>query len=188
MVTLDEIAQALGSVLRLARFDRTGAAGFGRDLVACRRSFWAYVIGLPAILLLIGLQVLSAETGRPELLAATQSIAYGIEAAGFPLLLLPVLRRLGRAERWAWFVTAYNWFTLAQTLLLVTVICLANGLPEPALRILIIAVNVYGLVVEAFLAESVLEIGGLRAGAIVLLDVFFGLGVDRIADWISGGA
>jgi hypothetical protein len=188
MVTVQETTAALGSVVRIAMFDRAAVTGFGRDAAACRRSFWAYVIGLPIILLLTGLQVSGTNTETPELLATAQLLAQIIEAAGLPLLLIPVLRRFGRADRWAWFVTSYNWFTLGQIVLSVAVLGLVGGLPITALRLTLGAVNVYTLVVEAFLADAVLDIGGARAAMIVLLDVFLSFGVNRLADWIGGGA
>jgi hypothetical protein len=188
MVTLDEAAEALRSVLRIARFDRAGAAGFGSDMAACRQSFWAFVIGLPAILLLIGIQVIGIKTDTPELLTAAQLIAETVQIAGFPLLLIPVLRGFGRADRWARFVTGYNWFSLGVTVLQVAALGLAIGLPDAAFRAVLGAVYIYSLVVEAFLADAVLEIGGLRATAIVLLDVLFSLVVGMSADWIGGGA
>ncbi|HVJ50977.1 MAG TPA: hypothetical protein VM689_00850 [Aliidongia sp.] len=188
MVTGREAADALGGVLRLAIFDRAGAAGFGRDARACARSFWSYLFGLPLILLLIGLQVAGTDTPTPALLGGAQFLAEIIGAAGFPLLLLPVLRRFGREDRWSWFVTGYNWFNLGQLVLILLVLSLLTGSPAPLGRIVLGLIQIYALVVEAFLAESILEIGGLRAAAIVLLDVLFGVGVGRIADWIGGAS
>ncbi len=47
--------------------------------------------------------------------------------------------------------------------------------------------ELYLFVIEAFLAEAVLDIGGFRAAGVVLLDFFFNYGVDHIAHLIGTG-
>ena len=187
MVTGEETARALEGVYRIAVFDRAGAAGFGRDLKACARSFWAYGIALPAALLLLGLQIYGANTDRPAVLAASSILGDIIEAAGFPLLLLPLLRWYGRIERWPWFVTGYNWFVMVETIATTALVGMVIDMPGGDIRaILLDGARVYFIVLEAFLADAVLEIGAWRAAAIVLIDIGFNFGVDRMADWIGG--
>lgn len=187
MVTGEETAKAILGVGRIALFDRAGAAGFGKDLKSCARSFWAYAIAAPATLLLIALGVAHANPQEPAMMAAALVIVTIIQAAGFPLLLLPVLRRLGRLERWAWFVTGYNWFSAAQTIALVTLAGIIGDLPSASLRGLVVDGSlVYFWVLEAFLADAVLEIGAWRAIGIVLLDFALGQAAGGLVDWISG--
>jgi hypothetical protein len=186
MVSAEETTQALTGVLRIARFDRTGALGFGRDLKACKRSFWAYAIGLPATLLLIGQQLLLSQPDQPTLAVVLQLLADVIQAAGFPLLMLPLLRLWGKPERWAWFITGYNWFNLAQTVAFLAVIGLAWDLSGSPRELVLQFVQVYFIVLEAFLADAILEIGGMRAAGIVLLDVILGAIVNGVADAIGG--
>jgi hypothetical protein len=187
MVSVEETTRALQGVYRIAVFDRAGVSGFGRDLKSCARSFWAYALALPAILLLLAIHVYGAHTDQPSLLAVSNIISEVIQAAGFPLLLLPVLRWYGRTERWAWFITGYNWFSMAQTIASTTLLCLLVNLPGGGFRdVAAYAGEVYFFVLEAFLAYAVLDIGPWRAGAILLLDIAFQLGVDKIADWIGG--
>jgi hypothetical protein len=187
MVTLEETARALEGVYRIAVFDRAGVAGFGRDGRSCARSFWAYAFALPATLLLIAIEVSGAGTDQPGLLAAGSLIADIIQAAGFPLLLLPLLRRFGRNERWPWFVTGYNWLMMAQTIASLTLVGVLRELPGSDFRSVVAsAAQVYFLVLEAFLADAVLEIGAWRAGAIVLLDIAFQLAVSGFTDWGAG--
>jgi|HubBroStandDraft_1064217.scaffolds.fasta_scaffold00046_25 hypothetical protein len=186
MVTVEEAARALQGVLRIALFDRAGASSFGRDPRSCARSFWAYAIALPATLLLLSLDVLATKPDQPELLAAARLVSDVIQAAGFPLLLLPLLGWFGRGQRWAWFVTAYNWYSMAQTITLATLICVVSDLPGADFRFAVIrAAQIYVIVLEAFLADAVLDIGAWRAAIVVMLDWGFGLGVDRLADWIA---
>jgi hypothetical protein len=186
MVTVEETARALQSVAKIAVFDRAGATGFGRDNRACARSFWAYAIALPASLLLLGIEVLGAHSDRPALLAVSRLIGDLIQIAGFPLLLLPLLHWYGRRDRWAWFVTGYNWYSMAQTIAFVTLLCLTWSLPGADLFALVRgAAGIYFIVLEAFLAEAILNIGAGRAALLVIIDLAFGFGVDSLADWIA---
>ncbi|MGB8842142.1 MAG: hypothetical protein WCC64_13870 [Aliidongia sp.] len=186
MVTVEETARALQSVAKIAIFDRAGANGFGRDNRACARSFWAYVMALPASLLLLGIEVLGSHNDQPVLLAVSRLIGDLIQIAGFPLLLLPLLHWLGRSDRWAWFVTGYNWYSMAQTIAFVTLLCLTWGLPGADLFALIRgAAGIYFIVLEAFLADAILGIGAGRAIWLVIIDLAFGYGVDSLADWIA---
>jgi predicted cobalt transporter CbtA len=187
MVTLDETARALEGVYRIAVFDRAGVASFGKDLRACARSFWAYAIGLPATLLLVALAVAADRPDDPFLLAASQLIGNVVQAAGFPLLMLPLLRWYGRRAHWAWFVTGYNWLMMAQAIALVAVLGLMWDMPSGGARAVVFyALLVYFYVLEAFLADAVLHVGALRAGLVVALDIVFSNGIDRLADWIGG--
>ena len=187
MVTLDETAKALEGVWRLAIFDRAAVASFGKDLRSCARSFWAYAIGLPATLLLVALSVASAKPDDPFLLAASQITGDIVQAVGFPLLMVPLLRWYGRRGHWAWFVTGYNWLMMAQAIVLVAVLGMMYDLPGGGLRSVVFDVLlVYFYVLEAFLADAVLQIGPLRAGLVVVIDLAFSTGIDKLADWIGG--
>jgi hypothetical protein len=187
MVTGEETARALRSIFRIAIFDREGVEGFGRDARACARSFWAYAIALPATLLLLALPLSDPGIDQPVFAGLCRLVGEVIEIAGFPLLLVPVLAGFGRLAGWSWFVTGYNWLSMAQIIARVTLLGFLWDLPGAEIHAVIgDAASVYFLVLEAFLAEAVLGIGAWRAGFIVLLDIGFSVGVDRIADWIAG--
>jgi hypothetical protein len=185
MVTLEETARALAGIARIAIFDRAGAGGFGRDAPSCARSFWAYAMALPATLLLLGIEVLGTPTDQPVLLTVSRLVGDIIQIAGFPLLLLPLLRWYGRGDRWAWFVTGYNWYSMAQTIAFVTLLCLTWG-GTGLFTVMRVAAEIYFIVLEAFLAEAILGIGAGRAAALVALDLMLGFGVNSLADWIGG--
>jgi hypothetical protein len=186
-VTLDETAKALEGIYRLAIFDRAAVASFGKDLRSCARSFWAYAIGLPAILVLTAISVAIAKPDDPFVLTASELIGDAIEALGFPLLLLPLLRWFGRRDRWPWFVTGYNWFNMVQLIVFTALLCLFADLPGQMLGdVLLKAARIYFYVLEAFLAYSLLEITAWRAVLVLLLDFAFSNGIDRLALWIGG--
>ncbi|MEI9987807.1 MAG: hypothetical protein WDN69_34600 [Aliidongia sp.] len=60
-------------------------------------------------------------------------------------------------------------------------------MPGGGLRAVVLdALLVYFYVLEAFLADAVLEIGAWRAGLLVVIDLAFSTAIDRLADWIGG--
>jgi hypothetical protein len=188
MTQLEEAARAIDGVGRLAILDRSGGDGFGKDMAAAARSFLAYALALPAIALIVAYQIVAAESETPEVMTGAVIIATVIELVGVPVLLAPLLTAYGRRERWAWFVTGYNWFNAARFALFLAVLGLCfgplNGLGVWPLRVVI----VYCYVIEAFMAEAMLDIGGLKAGGIVLLDALFNFGIDGVANWIGTGS
>jgi hypothetical protein len=187
MVTIDETARALAGVWRIALFDRAGVSSFGQDNRACARSFWAYLFAAPATLLLIAITVLVDKPADAALMTFSLIIGEVILAVGFPLLMLPLLRAFGRAPRWAWFITGYNWLSMMSVTTQATLICLLPSLPSPeAADVIGYAADIYFLVIEAFLADAVLEIGAWRAAVIVLLDFGFSHMIEQIARLIAG--
>ena len=187
MIGGEEVAQALEGVFRLARFDRGGIALFGRDVGACARSFWAYGVALPALLLLVALEVDAAKPGDQPWIGAAGFLTLIIQIAGFPLLLRPVAALFGRADRWAWLVTSYNWYNGVAFLITVAMLGLTIGPLSGLGSWPYWGVQVYLMVVEAFLAQTVLDVKGLPAISIVLLDFGFGIGVDRIGQALALG-
>lgn len=184
----EEALRAVEGVGRLARFDREGCRDFGRDVAAAARSFWAYAFALPAILLLIALDALATAPKDPGWVAAADAIGYVIQVAGFLLLLRPILAAYGRADRWVWFVTAYNWYNALSTLLLVMAISLAAG-PLAALGAWPSwGAEIYAWVIEAFLAQALLEVGAWPAIGIVLADVLLGVAVGHLGHLIATGS
>ncbi len=187
MVTLDETAKALEGIWRLVLFDRAAVASFGKDPGACKRSFWAYVIGLPATLLIVALSVERFNPDDPFLFAASALTADIIKAVGFPLLMLPLLSWFGRRAHWAWFVTGYNWLMVTQTITFLAVQGLMWDMPSGGIAVAVLnLLLVYFWVQEAFLADAVLQIGLVRAALILAIDLVFSTGIDRLADWIGG--
>lgn len=182
MVTVDETAKALEGIFRIARFDRSGAKSFGTDRRACARSFWAYALALPAMLLQLAIEAFGAD--HPWLYVAGKLVANVIIAAGFPLLLLLLTRWLGRGARWAWMVTAYNWYGMATTIAWVTLFGIVVDFPGGGLLLLRVG-DIYFIVLEAFLIDAILEVGALRAGLLVAIDYGLQLMLQQIVDWIS---
>jgi hypothetical protein len=188
MKEIEEAERAIDGVGRLGRLDRTGGEGFGRDASAASRSFLAYALVAPAIALQVALDVTLSTSTTPGVLAVADLVGDVIQAAGFPLLLLPVLTLYRRRERWAWFVTGYNWLSAARLVLSLGVLGLCLGPLHGLGALPYHAFTGYAWVIEAFMAEAILDIGGWKAASIVLLDAFFSLAVGLVATWIGGGS
>jgi hypothetical protein len=188
MSQIEEAERAIGGVARLALLDRSGAEGFGRDRRAAARSFLAYVLVLPAFALEIAISAAGSGSETTGLFVVSEVLGEIIKAAGFPLLLLPVLALYGRRDRWAWFVAGHNWWVAAQLVFYLAMLGLYVGPLQGLGAWPVLLVLAYSWVVEAFLAEAILDVGGVKAGAIVLLDALFSFLVDHLSGWLGGGS
>src|ERR1051326_2695758 len=106
-----EVQLAVGGALRLAVGDRRGLSLFDISIDGFWRSFRAGVICYPLYLLLLSLRVsgpLWEKSGVATILIV-ETIAYVISWVLFPLVILPLLRQLGRGDRFLAFMVAYIW-------------------------------------------------------------------------------
>ena len=118
-----EVQLAVGGALRLAVGDRRGLGFFDASIDGFWRSFRAGLICYPLYLLLVSFRVPTAQwelSGVAPILIV-ETIAYVISWVGFPLLILPVSRHLGRDNRFLPFMVVYNWSQIPQTVLFVLV-------------------------------------------------------------------
>src|ERR1700753_3855021 len=102
---------ALTGALRLARGDRGGLHFFGPTEEGFWHSFRAAGLCYPLYLILLAFPI---ELGTPPQvdpwrLFAVETIRYVISWVAFPLLMLPIVDRLQRGDRYFPFMTAYNW-------------------------------------------------------------------------------
>src|SRR5437868_4845906 len=95
-----EVQLAMTGALRLARGDRGGLSCFDRSIDGFWRSFRAAVIAYPLYLVLLSMRVTVVEWQRSGglVIATVETIAYVTAWAAFPLIMLAVTRRLGRAH------------------------------------------------------------------------------------------
>jgi hypothetical protein len=180
-----EVQLALLGVLRLARGDRGGLACFDRSLDGFWRSFRAAVIGYPLYLLLLAMRVTVAEWQESGgfIIVTVETVGYVIGWVAFPLVMLMVTQRLGRAHRYFDFMVPYNWSQLLQSALfvlvgLVTESGALRGTPAQAIEVgAAIAVLVY----EWFIARVALEVTAAAAALVVLVDLILGVLVSTVA-------
>jgi hypothetical protein len=180
-----EVRLALVGALRLARGDRGGLQCFDRSLDGFWRSFRAAVIAYPLYLVLLALRVTLAEWERSGgfVIVTVETIAYVISWVAFPLIMLAVTQRLGRAHRYFDFMVAYNWSQVPQSALFVLVgLETESGVlgasPAQAIEV---AAGIAVLVYEWFIARVALDVAAPAAILVVLVDLVVGVVVSNVA-------
>ncbi len=181
---LPEARAALSAIATLARFDRSAASAFGDDPAQTVRSFRACVLAFPFFLLvrLGNFFNLAPPIDQGFLVLLVQSIEFVIEALVFPVVALPLLRWYGREDKWCRLVTAYNWWSLGQTILITAIVIVhrLTGGAQFAVELLLIA-YLFCMVVEAFIIEIVLGGGFFTAATLVLID----MSLTQVASMVS---
>ena len=181
-----EVSLALLGAWRLARLDRTGLAYFDRSLDGFWRSYLAAALSYPPFLLLLALTLPDeqwASSGAARVVMV-ETISYAIVWIGYPLLLLPLTRFLGRPHRFFDFFVAYNWAQVLESAVLLA----ANGLaasgilPRAAAGVLVLAAEIAILLYEWFIARVALDVARGPATLVVLVNLVFVVLVIRVAE------
>ena len=179
-----EVQLALAGCLRLARGDRGGLACFDRSLDGFWRSFRAAVISYPLYLMLLAMRVSVAEWQQSGgwRIVTVETIGYVVAWVAFPLLMLSVVRWIGRAHRFFDFMVAYNWCQVPQSALFVLVGLVSAGgvLSAQASEAMDMAAAIATLLYEWFIARVALDTTGLVAVFVVLLDLVLVVFISRI--------
>jgi hypothetical protein len=181
-----EVRFALTGLLRLARGDRGGLLCFDRSVDGFWRSFRAAVLCYPLYLLLLTMRVASADWQNSGVLVivTAETIGYVISWTAFPLAMLSVTHRIGRADRYFDFMVPYNWYQLPQSVLFVLVgLASANGSPDSSAAqatAIVAAAAVLGY--EWYLARVALDITRSAAVLVVFVDLVLG----ALIDWSAG--
>ena len=181
-----EVQLAMGGALRLARGDRRGLGFFDASLEGFWRSFRAALICYPFYLLLLSFRVAAPQwhaSGMPTIVIV-ETTAYVISWAAFPLLILPLVRWLGREEQFFAFMVPYNWSQVPQSALFVLIaLNRASGLlPPTAGRLAEFAALLAVMVYEWYIARVALAISGAQASSVVIADLVLGVAVSHIAE------
>ncbi len=185
VTTWAEVRWAMTGCLRLARGDRRGLEYFDRSLDGFWRSFMSAFLSYPFFLILLTMRVSLADWksagGLPILLIET--IGYVISWVAFPLIMLSVLRWIGREHRFFDFMVPYNWCQLPQSILFVVIGLQSESeaLGSSLSQILEFAAAIAVLVYEWYIARVALETSAAAATLVVLVDLVLGVVVTRAA-------
>ena len=182
-----EVRLALAGTWRLARGDRGGLSYFDRSFVGFWRSFRAAIISYPLYLVLLAMRVSVGDWQRSGGLriVTVETIGYVIGWVAFPLLMMTVTQRLGRAHRFFDFMVPYNWCQLPQSALFVLAgLTVEGGMlgPQPGESIGIVAVFAT-LVYEWYvwyIARVALDTTAAVAVFIALLDFVLGVMISQV--------
>ena len=182
-----EVRLALAGTWRLARGDRGGLSYFDRSFDGFWRSFRAAIISYPLYLVLLAMRVSVGDWQRSGGLriVTVETIGYVIGWVAFPLLMMTVTQRLGRAHRFFDFMVPYNWCQLPQSALFVLAgLAVEGGMlgPQPGESIGIVAVFAT-LVYEWYvwyIARVALDTTTLAAVFVALLDLVLGAVISQV--------
>jgi len=95
---------------------------------------------------------------------------------GYEVLSRTVHERLGRARRWAGYITVWNWCNVVQyALLLLGSLPVLLHAPEPVSQTAALVALGWALWLEWFATRLALDLPGLAAAALVTLDLSVGL-------------
>ena len=179
-----ELQLALTGCLRLARGDRGGLSCFDRSLDGFWRSFRAAVICYPLYLVLLAMRVSVADwqTSGGWRIVMVETIGYVVAWVAFPLLMLNVVRWIGREHRFFEFMVPYNWCQVPQSALFVLVgLESASGiLSIQASQAIDIVAALATLVYEWFIARVALDTTGRVAVFVVLVDLVLGVLISHV--------
>ncbi|MBX9701866.1 MAG: hypothetical protein K2X74_20690 [Acetobacteraceae bacterium] len=185
------LAEGLRGAALLARGDATGLALVDGTPEGAARSFRVALVCLPAfvILRLLAWATATPPTGGYALGLAAEVVGFVIAWAGFALASLPATEAVGRRARWPLFIAAWNYTNLVQYGLLVLVggVPLLLGLPTGLAQVLGLIAFGYVIWLEWFVARIALNLPGLQAAGIVLIDVMISVFVAGLVTRLSAG-
>jgi len=172
---LSEAWLALTGALRLARGDPGGLACFDTTERGFWHSFRAGVLCYPLYLILLAfpIEIDAAPALDPWRVTTVETIHFVISWVAFPLLMLPIVDRFQRGERFFAFMVAYNWCQVPQTTLF-AVVALAGAtglLSVDNMLIVDLIAGLAALVYEWYVSRVALAVSGGRAALVIAVDV-----------------
>jgi hypothetical protein len=192
--TIAGVGEGLHAALLLARGRADGmlvlSARDEPSTATAVRSFWAAALCLPAFICL-QLIDLAVEPRLPPHAAhglALQLLGYVIDWAGFALLTHWLAGLMGRGGTWPRFIAAWNWCNVVQYMLLVAAaLPPLLGMPEIVGQTAWLAATGWALWIEWYATRVALEVNGLQAVGIVLLDQGLAFVLLAVIQAVTGG-
>lgn len=182
------IAGGVAGGFMLARGRADGLALIDLSPAGAWASFAALWLCLPGYL---ALRLLS-DTGpvaEPLRLVLAEGIGYVLGWFAFPLLMVGVAEGMGRRERFAPFVAAWNWAKVPQlvVMLVATTIGAVGLLPAPLHDVLALFALFYVVWIAWFTARVALSVTGGRAAFVVMMDMMLGLFITGLTITLGQG-
>lgn len=166
---------ALTGALRLARGDRGGMQCFDPTLEGFWHSFRAAILCYPLYLILLAFPIELGPTPEvdPWLVVTVETIHYVIAWVAFPLLMLPIVDRLRRSERYFAFMVAFNWCQVPQNVVfaLVALAGAADLVSPQGMLIADLIIAIAALIYEWYVSYVALAISRPRAVLVIFVDV-----------------
>ncbi len=179
MNAIGEVISGLRAVWGVICFRTDALSRFDNTPSGVWRSFVAGAVGFPIYALVLQAN-LATMTPRPSMASLLPLMVcyYVIEWLIWPNVMVGVARRLGRERFYCRYVAAYNWFALAQMLIMLPYqLSMTSGAlpPAPELALVGFVTTLAFGVYEWFIARHGLEIPPRRALALVILNLMVGL-------------
>ncbi len=171
------VTSGLHAALLFARGRSDGLRYVEADMAGAKRSFWAIVLCLPAI---VCLQLMTwVQYGLPPQAGhaiGLDVMGYVVGWLGFTLLSFHLAPMFGCEARWPRFIAAWNWCNVIENLLLVVggIPGLLGAPPIVDEGAQIIAIG-WALWIEWFATRQALGTSGVVAVGMVVLDQVIGL-------------
>ena len=187
MIIREAIVSLYGS-WRLARLDPRGLELFDRSDAGALRSFAAALPVLPLYMLAtLMLSPPRSQGANPLHWLSVQVIAYVLSWVAYPVAAEWLTRVMGCRQRFAGYLSAYNWSMVLQNaaLLPLTLLTISGALPADFLQFLWLAAIAVIMGWLWFIARTALAIGGLAAAGLVLVDESISMLIDSIVTRLS---
>lgn len=181
------VLHALMTAFRVARFDNNAVDDFDQSVDGFFRSFFGIVLAAPLYSIAVMAQHRIAEElaeASGESLPVTGAGFYLIEWGAYvvnwialPVVMILITRLIGVAPRYVPFIVAYNWgscFVLALSAI-PYFFYLLGVIPLIGVALLYYPVVIFALVYHWRIARDGLQIPGLTAAGIVLLDLLLSI-------------
>ena len=191
------IRHSLAAAWRLARFDPEAMGEFDTSYHGFFLSFGAMIVCLPMYaIILLGERRMELTAAAAAKIAAssettfylTQGVSYLIDWLSLPLAMLMISPLIGTNQRYVPFIVAYNWGTcLVFATLFVPYLFYLSGVASfNAFLLLYYAGTIFSLVYRWRIARDGLQVPGITATGIVILDVLLGVVLTLVADKLRG--
>ena len=186
MIVREAIVSLYGA-WRLARLDPGGFELFDRTDAGALRSFAAAVPVLPMYALVTALLPPARPVDGGWRWLSVQAIAYVLSWVAYPAVAEHLTRLIGCRQRFAGYLSAYNWSMVLQNaaLLPLTVLTALDILPTDVMQLLWLAAIMAIMGWMWFIARTALAIGGLAAAGLVVVDELLSMLIDSIATQLS---
>ncbi|MEI6557559.1 MAG: hypothetical protein WCO00_04070 [Rhodospirillaceae bacterium] len=185
MPTLREVAYSLYGAYRLARLDLKGLDYIDRSVGGAIRSFFAAAIVAPAYILLV-LMRLGEGAGNVSFggFLLVEGIAYVISWTAYALIMDDLTRILDRSSRYPAFLSVYNWSAVLQMLVYLPAVVLSeSGIFVPAFgETIVFVATMIVLAYQWFVTRITLEVSGIIAAGLVILDLVLSVFISGAAD------
>jgi len=192
-VTTRDVAYGLFGAWRLAHFDPNGMSYADRTLDGYWKSFFAAALVLPAhiaILMMTAAQAGDAAAGSQASffrVVSVEGIAYVIDWVAFPLVMVTFAEILARQQQYVGFIVMSNWATVIQVGVILPTSALVMLSDGAALAVLLNVFAWSAVIVYAwFIARVALDVPGLTAASVIVLDLLISLVLKGFKDLILG--